>query len=252
MEINNTKLVELIEKMKEEKSVESQNKVIAEILKSRFLCPIIIDKSLPKNGKVEIKKDTKIQFSIIKTNENKNYLMAFTSEPEVHKWQKEKAQQSIVYTFEDYAMIVTNNSNLEGFVIDPMGANLVFNREMISQIKANLTHETTMKKDTQIELAALREYPEDLLKKLEDLFNNLGKINTAYLVNMKQDDQVSYLLTIDADGNEKEYFNTIASAIIPFINGMPLSLVTIDSEIGKQVESHFKPIYEKKEQVYKA
>lgn len=252
MEINNTKLTELINKMKEEKSVEAQNEVISETLKSRFLCPIIIDSSLPKNGKVEIKKDTKIQFSIIRTNDNKSYLMAFTSEPEVHKWQKGKTQQSIVYTFEDYAMIVENNSNLEGFVIDPMGANLLFNKEMISQIKSNLTHETTMKKDTQVELAPIQEYPEDLLKKLEDLFNNLGEINRAYLLNMKEDDQISYLLTIDADGKEKEHFNTIASAIIPFINGMPLSMVTIDSEVGKQVESHFKPIYEKTEQVYKA
>ena len=100
MEINNTKLVELIAKMKEEKTVEAQNAVIAEILKSRFLCPVIIDKSLPKNGRVEIKKDTKIQFSIIKTTDEKKYLMAFTSESEVHKWQKEQTQQSIIYTFD--------------------------------------------------------------------------------------------------------------------------------------------------------
>ena len=251
MEINNTKLVELIAKMKEEKTVEAQNAVIAEILKSRFLCPVIIDKSLPKNGRVEIKKDTKIQFSIIKTTDEKNYLMAFTSEPEVHKWQKEQTQQSIIYTFEDYAMIVTNNANLEGFVIDPMGANILLNKEMIKQIKSNLTHESTIKKDTKIEIAPFQTYPEGLEAKIKDMCNNLGGINTAYICQMKQDDAVSVLLVIDADGKEKEYFNTLASAIIPFLGEHQLDMVAESSEIGTQVKNHFAPIYVKEGQAFK-
>ena len=40
-------------------------------------------------------------------------------------------QQSIVYTFEDYAKIVTENENLHGFIIDPKGVNLVFTEDMI-------------------------------------------------------------------------------------------------------------------------
>ena len=137
--IDNSKLIELIDKLKEEKNMEAQNKVISEVLKSKFICPVILESAPKGGGKIEVGKDTKIQFSIIKTKEGKNFLIAFTSEPEVHKWQKSKIQQSIIYTFEDYAMIVTNNENLEGFVIDPMGCNLVFTKQMIKEIKQNVT-----------------------------------------------------------------------------------------------------------------
>ncbi len=251
MNIDNSKLVEKIEKMKKEKTVEAQNEVITEILRARFLCPIIIDKSLAKNGRVEIKKDTKIQFSIIKTKEEKTYLIAFTSEAEVNKWQKNPTQQSIIYTFEDYAMIALNNENLDGFVVDPMGANLLFNTEMIKQIKSNLTHESTIKKDTEIEIAPIKDYPEGLETKVKDMCNNLGKINCAYICQMKQEDKVSVLLVIDADGNEKEFYSSLAGAIIPFLGEYQLDMVALSSEIGKQVKSHFEPIYVKEGQVFK-
>ena len=40
--INNKELIDAIEKMKEEKTMESQNKVIAEVLKAKFMCPVIL------------------------------------------------------------------------------------------------------------------------------------------------------------------------------------------------------------------
>ena len=47
--VDNKKLIELIEKLKEEKTMEIQNQVISEILKSRFLCPVILE-AAPKGG----------------------------------------------------------------------------------------------------------------------------------------------------------------------------------------------------------
>ena len=40
MELDNKELVELIQKMKEEKTQELQNQVIMKVLKSKFLCPV--------------------------------------------------------------------------------------------------------------------------------------------------------------------------------------------------------------------
>ena len=60
MELDNKGLVELIEKMKEEKTQELQNKVVSEVLKSRFLCPVVIPDAPHGNGKIQITKDTKI------------------------------------------------------------------------------------------------------------------------------------------------------------------------------------------------
>ena len=64
MEVDNKKLIELIDKLKEEKSMEVQNQVISEVLKSRFLCPVILESAPKGGGKVDINKDTKIYIKI--------------------------------------------------------------------------------------------------------------------------------------------------------------------------------------------
>ena len=243
--VDNKKLIELIEKLKEEKTMEVQNQVISDILKSRFLCPVILESAPKGGGKIEINKNTKIQFSIIKTKDEKTFLIAFTSDEEVNKWQKSKVQQSIIYTFEDYAMIITNNDNIDGFVIDPKGCNIAITKEMIKEIKSNITQETVLEKDSTVELGMPKEYPHELVKKLCDLFLNMPKVKKAYLMLMTKNEKLSYLVIIDADGEEKECFNTIASAAIPFLNSMPLNLLPANTDLGKKAMEKFTPFYNK-------
>lgn len=245
MDINNKELIDSINTMKEEKTLEAQNKVITEVLKSRFLCPVILEAAPKGGGRIDINKDTKIQFSIIKTTDGKNYLIAFTSDEEVHKWQTNKVQQSLIYTFEDYAMIATNNETLDGFIIDPKGCNLVFTKEMIKEIKASITRESVVEKDTQVELGIPKDYPTELVEKLKDLFANMSDVKKAYLQLMVKDEAMSYLVLIDADGKEKELFNTIASAAIPFLKGMPLNLAPLNTEFGQKAIENFEPFYVK-------
>ena len=242
--INNKELMNAIEIMKQEKTPQSQNRVIAEILKAKFMCPVILQDVPKGGGKINITKDTKIQFSIVKTTNDKNFLIAFTSDEEVNKWQKNKTQQSIIYTFEDYATIAQNNENLEGFIIDPKGCNLIFTKNMIMQIKNSITRENVVKKDTQVELSVPKDLSEDLQNKLHDVLVNNKEIKKAYLLNMLKEEEKSYLLIIDALGNEKEYFNTIASALIPFLGGMSLNLLPINTEFGTKAIEKFKPFYE--------
>lgn len=244
MEVNNEKLIELINKMKEEKTAQSQNEVISQVLRSKFLCPVILEQT-PVDGKVQITRDTKIQFSIIKTQDGKTFLIAFTGDEEVQKWQQQKVQQSIIYTFEDYAMVVTHNDNLDGFIIDPKGANLVFTQEMIEEIKSNLTRENVVAKDTEIQLKAVDEIAEDFKMKLTDTLRNYADITGAMLLNMKQGEEISYLLIVDSAEEDKTIYNNIAGALIPFLNGLPLNITHASTEIGKAVQDKFEPIYTK-------
>lgn len=243
MEIDNKELIELINKMKEEKTPESQNKVINQIIKSKFLCPVVLADAPKGGGKVQITKDTKIQFSIVKTTDERNFLIAFTSDEEVNKWQKEKMQQSIIYTFEDYAQIITGNENLHGFIIDPKGVNLVFTEEMIKQIKQSLTHTSVLEADTEVQIGAPSEYPEELLQKLQDTLRNYTEVKKAYLLLMKNGEEVSYILILDASGKEQELFNDIATSVIPFLNGMPLNMAPMSTDFGTQISQRFEPIY---------
>lgn len=243
MEIDNSKLIELINKMKEEQTMETQNNVISEVLRSKFMCPVILEGAPKGGGKIEVTKDTKMQFSIVKTKDGKNFLIAFTSDGEVHKWQKDKVQQSIIYTFEDFAMIISGNDSLEGFVIDPMGANIVFTKSMIKEIKASVTKESTLEKDTPVEVGIPKDYPEELIAKLIDVFRNMSDVKKAYLLMMTKEEEPSYLLIVDAQGKEKDYFNNIATAAIPFLNGLPLNMLPINTEFAQKIVADFMPFY---------
>ena len=62
---------------------------------------------------------------------------------------------------------------------------------------------------------------------------------------MVKDEAMSYLVLIDADGKEKELFNTIASAAKPFLKGMPLNLAPLYTEFGQKAIENFEPFYVK-------
>ena len=55
--INNKELMNAIEIMKQEKTPQSQNRVIAEILKAKFMCPVILQDVPKGGGKINITKD---------------------------------------------------------------------------------------------------------------------------------------------------------------------------------------------------
>ena len=242
MELDNKGLVELIEKMKEEKTQELQNKVVSEVLKSRFLCPVVIPDAPHGNGKIQITKDTKIQFSIIKTTDDKNFLIAFTSDEEVHKWQKEQTQQSIIYTFEDYAKIVVGNDHLDGFIIDPHGVNLVFTQNLIEQIKSSVVRQETIAANTQIEVSRFSTYPEGLVLKLQDMLINNPIVKKGYLLLMKQDNLNSALVILDCPEDNK-FFGDIATGLIPFLSGISISIIPMSSDLGQKISEKFEPIY---------
>jgi len=243
MEVENKKLLELIEKMKELKTPESQNEVISAVIKAKFLCPVVLQNAPKGGGKVQITKDTKIQFSIIKTNDSRNFLLAFTSDEQVNKWQKEKTQQSLIYTFSDYAKLILDNDGIDGFIIDPKGVNLVFTEDMIRQIKDGITRVSTLEADSQVELAVPNESPQDLLPKLQDTLINYTDVVKAYLLLMKNKDEVSYILVLDAQGKEQDLFNNIATSIIPFLDGMSLNMVPLNTDFGRKVAEKFNPVY---------
>lgn len=246
MELNNNELVNSIKEMKETKSDESQIKVITGIRKAKFLCPVVIEDVPSGSQKINITKDTKVQFSIIKANDGKNYLLAFTSEQEIHKWQATQKQQTLIYTFEDYSHIILNNPLIDGFVIDPKGENLVLSEDTIKAIRDNITKEVEIEKDTEVELGIPANYPEDLVSKLKDCLRNIEECKKAYLLLVKQNgNNAGYLLVVDAGEKTKDYFTQISSALAPYLEGMGLSMTVFDSEVGKSVSEHFEPLYVK-------
>ncbi len=63
------------------------------------------------------------------------------------------------------------------------------------------------------------------------------------MMKKENEKEPGFLLVIDASGNEKELFNTIASALIPFVEGKPINLIPLKTDLGKAVIENFEPFY---------
>ncbi|MNN69835.1 hypothetical protein D3C81_1856530 [compost metagenome] len=66
----------------------------------------------------------------------------------------------------------------------------------------------------------------------------------AYLRLMAKDNEQSYLLIVDFEGNKDEIFRGIAETATPHLNGMPLDMVSMDGWANEVKE--LDPFYKKK------
>ena len=124
--ITNPELLAAVERMNRENSRESREAVLDLVISSaRFLSPVTIGQA-PATGK-----DTTIQFQLLTNQEGQPFFPAFTGWDELRKLCGPKNQQTLVMTFDQYAGMVVNDSKAAGFVIDPFGICLSFDRTMI-------------------------------------------------------------------------------------------------------------------------
>lgn len=136
--IQNDKLVKAMEELHNNNCSQTQNKMIDEVMRARFVSPVLME-NVPDTegmqGKVTLGKDTNISFQLIENTEGGHFFLAFTDWDELRKWRKVDGQQTMLLTFDDLAVISTNaGKNAGGFVINPFGANIVFRQELIETL----------------------------------------------------------------------------------------------------------------------
>lgn len=139
-------LVGCIELMKAEDTPEHRNMFITELTKALLMSPAIVEPEpvADENGEIKPAAGTKLQFPMLSAPDGRKFFMAFTDIKEFEKWQ-EKAEKKLPYfalKFEDYAAMLLHKdaqgrvSPGLGFVINPMGANIIVPREMVANIMA--------------------------------------------------------------------------------------------------------------------
>ena len=126
-EYNNQALLEAIARMQRENSRESREAVLDLIISGvEFMAPVDI---LPGEGEA-----SNIQFTLLPNQSGQPFFPAFTSWDELRKLCGPKNQQTVSITFDHYASMVLRDNRAAGFVIDPFGCCLSFEREMISHL----------------------------------------------------------------------------------------------------------------------
>ena len=142
-EIRNDELIEAIGKMREEFNRETQSKVINHALRSTFLVPAIIKQNTQlkadKDNHLKFEDKPQARFMLIKNNKEEAYFPVFTDQAEFDKLSNDQGFQAVKMKFADVATLTEQSDDtIKGFVINPMGHNLPFTKEMLVSIKQTL------------------------------------------------------------------------------------------------------------------
>ncbi len=144
--VSNPMLVGCIELMKEEDTPDHRNMFVSELQKALFLSPAILDPEPVEgeDGQLKPAPGSKCQFPMLASPDGRKFFMTFTDAYEYKKWQEksEKKLPTFALKFEELAAMLLardsrgNMSPALGFVINPMGANIIVPREMAASIMA--------------------------------------------------------------------------------------------------------------------
>lgn len=129
--LHNPELLAAVERMNREQSRESREAVLDLVISTaRFLAPVTITPAPDGN----LDEGTTIQFQLLANQEHQPFFPAFTSWEELRKLCGPKNQQTLVLSFPDYAKMVLQDGRAAGFVIDPFGCCLSFDRPMMEHL----------------------------------------------------------------------------------------------------------------------
>lgn len=129
--LHNPELLAAVERMNREQSRESREAVLDLVISTaRFLAPVTITPAPDGN----LDEGTIIQFQLLANQEHQPFFPAFTGWEELRKLCGPKNQQTLVLSFPDYAKMVLQDGRAAGFVIDPFGCCLSFDRPMLEHL----------------------------------------------------------------------------------------------------------------------
>ena len=135
--VANPELTAAVERMNRENSRESREAVLDLVITTaRFLAPVTITPAPEEQagGQTALGQGTQIQFQLLANQEGQPFFPAFTGWDELRKLCGPKNQQTLVLTFDDYAAMVVRDTRAAGFVVDPLGACLSFDRAMVEHL----------------------------------------------------------------------------------------------------------------------
>ena len=281
--VSNPDLVRAINDMQLDNSPEKQNRMIDEVMKAHFLTPVIVSPE-PENDhdhgdchdhdhdhsdchdhdhdhcdchnhhqKSELEKGTTISFYTIEDSAGRHFFLAFTDWDELRKWQNNEHQQTFIVTFDDLSgMVLQDGCRCEGFVINPFGESIVFNKAYVKALKDEMERRANkgaaqwqVKQEATVELGEPSVYPEAMVKAICAHVKENKNVKAAYLRLMTKDGEQSWLVVVDFTGDRRETFDGIGKAAWDHLNGMYIDLVPLDTNFGQQAAMGVEPFYKR-------
>ncbi len=180
------------------------------------------------------------------------YLMLFTDWPELRRYDK---NPDCPYEILTYQEVREAAKNLSGIFINPQGANMLLDNQMLAAVDAAANgtlqvpaQNITMRDSSSIRISAVPEDAQELLDTAAEFLKEKKNVNAAYMRIMEKDTEIrpSYLLILDGTSLSKEMNAEIAAKLMPLTKGLDLEITSTQDEFGRTAAEKTKPFYKKR------
>lgn len=249
-DLGNEKLVAAMEALKDNENKETQTALIENVIGAKFFAPVeVIDADgnvLKGSGKVAIPKDAKFNFKLIQNAKGEQYFAVFTDIRQFMLWSKSPKVNTIIVVFPQIAQLAQQRADvISGFVINPMGQNIIFSQDAISNLLEAMKQVAEREKQRRESGAAdtvklLFGKPQNIPDAVYGAFRKklakIPEVREAYFCMLKQGDQEYYLFTLDIDA-DSERSRTIGDSVCEsaklFLTKYPIMAAPTNSPFGE-------------------
>lgn len=229
-----------------------EEKMFIEIYNAKYLMPIDpsgfnTDPDNIVDGKIIIKDKSQLRIPLITNTEDKKFFAFFTDWIEFRKFDMQKKFSGNIITFADLKFFCTQH---DGVAINPFGFNLILNENMINIIesvakgKQNVNvQKITVEKDTKVKIGTPKVMPTEMIEAVSKCLEKHSEVKAAYLRLMLKDNEESWLLVIDFDGDKSALFGDIAKSALAYSKGKNIDFIKFDSTFGRNAAADTEPFY---------
>ena len=262
-DLGNGELIKAMEALKINENKETQTALIENALKARFFAPVdVIDADgnpVKGTGKVSIPKDAKFNFKLIQNAKGEQYFIVFTDIDEFMKWSKSPRVNTIVVVFPQIAQLAAQKSDaISGFVINPMGQNIIFSQEAISNLleaMKTVAEREKARREAGVQQVKLmfgkpQNIPDAVYGAFRKKLAKIPEVKEAYFCMMKQGEQEYYLFTLDIDADNdksREIGDSVCDSAKLFLTKYPIMAAPVDSPFGEGAKKVDQPFYTKED-----
>lgn len=247
-DLKNGPLVEAMEAMKKNENPQTQSAFVARAMRASYFAPVdLLDengKPIEGTGKIALSPDAKFNFRLIKNTDGESFFTLFTDITEFQKWNPEDKIKTIVVNFPQMANLCAKKADeVKGFVINPMGHNLIFTNEILAGL-ANHMNENA--KRVKIMFGKPANIPDAVLNSLRKTLTKHADVKAVYFLMMKQDETERYLFVFDTDLEDekaKKIAESFCASAKLFLTKYPIVSAPLDSPVGENAPKVTEPFY---------
>lgn len=256
--IKNPDLIQAFHLVEYDSTPERQAEFMQEVVKARYMTVASFspEPEEDEEGNLKFAENASVSFPDIRNDKGEKYFPAFTDWKEAQKWEIREGQHVVGMTFDDYAGIVLQDNDADGFVINPFSENIKIDRQVITSLKQQQAafmkrqqlmyernHPEQAASNEPMEFRQLTAWPE---KMLEEVITYLKEqpVKLAYLQGVIQGERKGCMFILDHQGSDEAIFGGIARIAQPYMQGMYLYMATTASDLGRKAVEGLKPFYE--------